>query len=427
MEIEAQDWFACDGLGHGETPAPSVCARVSRRGLLAGISAAALGWAASPAVAQLSIGNGSETDHVLVTIFLRGGADCLNMVVPNGEAAYHRNRPVLAVKDSLPLDNFFGLNRAMGAILPLFREGDLAIVQAVGSGDQTRSHFEAMNTMERGLAGGTEGDSSGWLARHLLATPRSRATPLRAVAISRTMPDALKGATNTIALEELANYRLDVGQGDGESVRRKLADLYSDGKDPLTSAGRETLEVLGTLNRLDPRSYKPSAGAIYPKSDLGSALTQVAFLIKANVGLEVVCLDKGGWDTHYGQNLGGQMTGLLDDLGKCLAAFHQDLGGEMKRVTVTVQTEFGRRVRENQSLGTDHGRASAMFVLGKGIKGGKVLGKWPGMEDSQLDEVGDLRVTTDYRSVLAEVLDNRLGTADISKVFGSAPQPVGMS
>jgi uncharacterized protein (DUF1501 family) len=231
------------------------------------------------------------------------------------------------------------------------------------------------------------------------------------------MPDSLRGATNAIALESLSDYRLDVGDGREEEVRKVLAELYSDGRDPLTSAGRETLEVLGTLNRLDPRHYTPDNGAIYPKSDLARALSQVAFLIKANVGLEVAALDKGGWDTHYGQNIGGQLTGLLDDLAKSLAAFAQDIGSQMSRVTVTVQTEFGRRVRENQSLGTDHGRASAMFVLGRGIRGGKVYAKWPGMEDHQLDSVGDLRVTTDYRSVLAEILSERMGTYDIGRVF----------
>jgi uncharacterized protein (DUF1501 family) len=241
------------------------------------------------------------------------------------------------------------------------------------------------------------------------------------------MPDALRGATNALALDSLNDFRLDTPTEEQEQVRSALADLYSTGKDPLTLAGRETLQVLGQLARLNPASYVPAAGATYPDSDLGRALKQVAFLIKANIGLEIACLDKGGWDTHYGQNLAGLLTGLQDDLAKCIAAFTSDLGQELSRVTVVVQTEFGRRLRENQSLGTDHGRGSVMFLAGGGVKGGKVYGKWPGLEDHQLDPEGDLRVTTDYRAVLSEVLQNRMHTPNVGEVFNQfASTPVGI-
>ena len=413
MEIRREEWWTCDGRGHAEAQAPAVRPAITRRGLITGAALGAVGWlSSSKAIAQMTVGPGKGDGNVLVSIFLRGGADGMNMLVPNGDDGYLRNRPLLGVakKDTLDLDGFFGFNQALAPLVPLYREGKLAMVHACGSLDQTRSHFEAMNAMERGLDGIKEGPVSGWLARHLINTPREKTTPLRAVAFGRTMPDALRGATNALALDSVNDFRLETPKEDQDQMRTALADLYASGKDPLTSAGRETLQVLGQLAKLDPASYAASGGAVYPDSDLGKALKQVAFLIKADIGLEIACLDKGGWDTHYGQNLGGQMTGLQDDLAKCLAAFTLDLGMELSRVTVMVQTEFGRRLRENQSLGTDHGRGSVMFVAGGGVKGGKVYGQWPGLADRQLDEEGDLRVTTDYRDVLSEVLSQRLGS-----------------
>jgi uncharacterized protein (DUF1501 family) len=325
----------------------------------------------------------------------------------------------------LDLDGFFGLNPAMASALPLFREGKMSIVHAIGSGDQTRSHFEAMNTMERGLAAGSQGEASGWLARHLGSTEPSKVSPLRAVAFGGIMPDSLRGATDAIAINGLEDFKLVAA--DEAVMRDALVEMYSEGKDAMSVAGNETLQVLDSLNKLDPQSYKPSNGATYPQSDLGTALKQVALLIRADLGLEIAVLDKGGWDTHVAQGVSaGLLSGLLQDIGAALAAFHADLGGEMSRVTVVVQTEFGRRLQENSGLGTDHGRASVMFLLGGGVRGGKIHTKWPGLEENQLELPGDLRVTTDYRQVLSEVLSKRLGS-DPSKVFaGYQWSPTGL-
>ena len=275
-----RDWFACDGHGHEAVEPTRVVPTVSRRGLIAG---AALGWlSVSKALAQVTVSPQGGARNVLVSIFLRGGADGLNVVVPHGEDAYHRNRPVLRIGrpseagGALDLDGFFGFNPALAPVLPLFKEGKMAVLHAVGSGDQTRSHFEAMNAMERGLDGVNEGPSSGWLARHLIANPRENSTPLRAVAIGRTMPDSLRGATNALALESLLDFRLEVPGGNSEEARHALQDLYGTGSDPLTRAGRETLQVLETLNRLNPSGYQPKG---YPDSDLGKALKQVAILV----------------------------------------------------------------------------------------------------------------------------------------------------
>jgi uncharacterized protein (DUF1501 family) len=207
-----------------------------------------------------------------------------------------------------------------------------------------------------------------------------------------------------------------------------LLDLYKERNDEVAHAGQETLAVLDSLRKIDPQQYKPSNGSIYPDSDLGNGLRQTACLIRADLGLEVASLDRTGWDTHFAQ---GSTVGILplalDDLGKSLAAFATDMGHELARVSVVVMTEFGRRLAENSSLGTDHGRASFMFVMGGGAIGGKVHAKWPGIEDHQLDETGDLRVTTEYRDVLAEVLANRMRNESIPTTFaGYKPNPVGV-
>ncbi|MFI5384915.1 MAG: DUF1501 domain-containing protein [Fimbriimonadales bacterium] len=442
-----KDWFSCDGQGGNGLQAvdpPSTAWKPSprdmtqsRRGFLVGLGLSSLAWAVPrTALSQIAVDPKSARRgrNVVVSIFLRGGADGLNIVVPYAEDAYHRNRPALRllepgeggkVDQVLDLDGFFGFNPALADLLPRYKNGELAIVHAAGSGDQTRSHFEAMNTMERGLASGSAGEASGWLARHLATSEPAKTSPLRAVAFGGTMPDSLRGATDAIAINGLDDFKLITD--DEPEMRAALKDLYGSGKDAMSQAGNETLQVLETLNRLDPKSYKPSNGSAYPKSDLGRALEQVALLIRAEVGLEVAVLDRGGWDTHVAQGVAtGLLSGNLLDLGSSLAAFARDLGVEMSRVTVVVQTEFGRRLLENSGLGTDHGRASVMFVLGGGVRGGKVYTKWPGLEEPQLEPPGDLRVTTDYRQVLSDVLVRSFGS-DPKNVFANfSPTPVGI-
>lgn len=391
--------------------------QISRRGLLATLGFGAAGLlSAKSALAQVVLSEDAK-DHegdIVVNVFLRGGMDGLSAVVPYAEDAYHRARPSLRVRSpkesgdakALDLDGFFGLNPAMAALLPLFKDGKMSFVHAVGSGDQTRSHFEAMNAMERGMYQMRGGLQTGWIARHLAATPRLNQTPLRAVALSATMPDSLRGASHATALDSLTDFRLA-----NPSMREMLTTLYGNGKDVMTQAGRETLDVLDKLAKIDVK-IDPNQ---YPASDLGRALQQVAVLIRSNVGLEVASLEMGGWDTHVAQ--GTFLPGYLKDLATALAAFHADMATEMSRITVIVQTEFGRRVEENTGLGTDHGRASTMFLFGGGVVGGKVFAEWPGLEKTQLDNIGDLKVTTDYRDVLADALTKRVKGSNPSTVF----------
>jgi uncharacterized protein (DUF1501 family) len=284
-----------------------------------------------------------------------------------------------------------------------------------------------MSAMERGAATDHGDEKGGWLARHLLAQPGNSA-PMRAVALTNTMPQSLSGATQAVAVESLAEYRIDVADDRRIETEQALADLYATQDDVFAEGARNTLQALKALRDYSPEKSKPERGAKYPDSALGQGLAQVAYLVRKDVGLEIACLDaadRGGWDTHIGQAV--RFGTLMDDLGGSLAAFHQDLGKEMSRVTLVVQTEFGRRLEENSGYGTDHGRASIMLAMGGGVRGGRVVADWPGLEDEQLEEPGDLRVTTDYRDVLAELLEKRLGSTTTGQVFpGRVPKSVGV-
>ncbi len=443
-----------DATPIGETTIAAAAPDASRRRLLAmGLGTALLAWSGRSALAQISLnphakqneGRARAGGDALVVVFMRGAADGLSLVVPHGDDDYYRARPNIAIarpesgqsggkKDNkaagaaLDLDGFFGLHPGLSPLLPLYKDGSLAIVHAVGSQDQTRSHFEAMLTMERGIASDrdAQGQSSGWVARHLAAAPVRDPSPLRAVAFGNVMPESLRGALDASVLSSLTDFKLALPPtAKGSAVAATLAALYAQGDDPVARAGRATLGVLDTLKQLDPAQYKSANNAAYPQSSLGDGLRQVACLLKARVGLEVACLSSEGpylWDTHVAQNniIGAQ----IGDVGDSLGAFAQDLGKSgLENVTVVAMTEFGRRVGENSGLGTDHGRASVLFTLGGGINGGRVYGKWPGLHDDQLEPPGDLRVTTDYRTVLAEIIARRLAAspAHVASIFPSAP------
>lgn len=408
-----------------------------RQVLLSGISTG-LGWflGKGSALAQIALRpkQAEPQGDVLVCLFLRGGADGLNVVIPYGEDAYYRLRPNLSIpaptdrrrplpERAVALDDLFALHPALRPLYPLYQEGQLAFLHACGSAERSRSHFEAMSAMERGVAEAKEGLSSGWIARHLMSAPRQSNSPLRAVAFSNVLPQSLRGSTDAAVLQTLTDFRLELPKGAQvarpEEIQSALRRLYAGAdREGVQQAARDTLQVLQTLQRIDPEHYRPAHGAVYPDTELGRGLKQVAMLIKARVGLEVACLDRGGWDTHVAQgSVTGWMASNLTDVASSLAAFTQDLGEQMRHVTVVAMTEFGRRVRENSGLGTDHGRASVMLVLGGGVKGGKVYARWAGLERHQLEEPGDLRVTTDYREVLAEIVSRRLRNPHIAKVF----------
>ncbi len=356
---------------------------------------------------------------VLVTIFLRGAMDGVHTVAPYADPAYRKQRPTLALAEPgkaggvVDLDGFFGLHPDLAPLSQLFQDKRLAIVHASGSPDQTLSHFEAMQSMERGVDDGNS-TASGWITRHLTANP-SNQSPVRAVAIGDVLPKSLQGSLSATAVRSLSEFRLQVPKEWPSEFRTALGALYAPEADAAQRSGTVILDLLTRLEKLDPATYKAEHAADYPDTGLGQGLKQVAQLIKADVGLEVAALDLGGWDAHVAQVQ--LMTGLMKELGQSMHAFHADLGDRMSRVTLVAMTEFGRRVHENSGLGTDHGRASAMFLAGGGIKGGKVYGQWPGLATEQLDRDGNLRVTTDFRDILGEVVQRRMRNPRLDQVF----------
>jgi uncharacterized protein (DUF1501 family) len=363
----------------------------------------------------------------LVVVFLRGAADTLNIVVPHGEAGYYARRPTLGIPRpddryaaaklrAIDLDGFFGLHPALGPLLPAWRAGHLAPIHACGAPDESRSHFHAMELMERGVDD-ERGPASGWIGRHLATLDTGNHSPLRAVGLGQLPQRSLTGAVPVSALRSIADFHL---KGDANAVAQMqagLTALYA-GAEPLSVMGKETLGILDTLQALDPLSYAPARGTHYPESEFGLGLRQIAMLVKAEVGLEVAAIDVGGWDTHFAQGGSeGQMAQLLADLGAGLAALHADLLDFADRLTVVTMSEFGRRVQENGSLGTDHGHGSLMLLMGGSVVGGKVHGDWPGVGPEQLVGPGDLAVTTDYRDVLAEVCLKRLNNSALGEIF----------
>jgi len=352
-------------------------------------------------------------DHTLVVIFLRGGADGLNMVVPIEDDEYHRARPTLAISKvkALPLDGFFGLNPVLGPLLPLYREGALCIVHQAGCEESSRSHFKAQDFMEQGGVA-----ASGWLGRYLRYAPNLKTGPLSAIALGKTRPLCLSGAPSSLTMESFDTFDLGDTQG---AFLTELARLYALEKNELGLAGADAITAMDKIQALRTQDYQPAHGAAYPDGHFGHGLRQVAQLVKARVGLEAVSLDLDGWDSHFAA--ASLMNPLMKQLAEGLAAFHGDLGPDMNKVTVVVMTEFGRRVYQNVSFGTDHGRGSVMFVLGNDIQGGRVIHKWKGLESERLEDPGDLAVEYNYRDVLAPVLMRHGGFETMDTVFPDFP------
>ncbi|NOK61472.1 MAG: putative conserved protein, DUF1501 family [Chloroflexi bacterium AL-W] len=368
---------------------------------------------------------------VLVCIFLRGAADGLNIVVPHGEDEYYRLRPGIGIPRpddrgtqghlrTQDLDGFFGIHPSLTPLMPFWEGQELAFVQACGAPDESRSHFQAMELMERGIS--TEnGPASGWIGRHLASLDTNNTSPLRAIGVGERIPRSLQGRIPAAALRSITDFHMD---GDAQSIAQMqsaLVTLYADG--PLIDTGQATLDVLATLESLDPERYRPATGVQYPDDEFGQGLRQVAMLIKAEVGLEVACLDVGDWDTHIAQGGNeGWMAGSLASLAQGMAAFYADIHEYGDQTLVITMSEFGRRVRENGGLGTDHGHGSMMMLLGGGVNGGRVHGDWPGLAADQLVGPGDLAATSDYRDILGEILQKRLNNPQLDEVFpGYAP------
>ncbi len=365
---------------------------------------------------------------ILVAIFQRGAVDGLNVVVPFGEQRYYDLRPSIAIpkpdgtpRSAIDLNGFFGLHPAMAPLKPIFDAQRLAIVDAVGSPDPTRSHFDAQDYMESGTPG-YKGTNDGWMNRALAkeAGPKS---PLRAVSMGANLPRSLRGRNDAIAINNLNEFQIkDIRSSDSfESMYASSVDTM------LHGTGKETFDAIKIMQSLQKQPYAAANGATYPAGRFGQSLQQIARLIKADVGLEVAFTDIGGWDTHVnevGQNPAqGQLANILGGFAGSLAAFYQDLGDRMEDVTLVTMSEFGRTAKENGNRGTDHGHANAMFVMGGDVRGGKVYGDWPGLEPEQLYEGRDLNLTTDFRDVLSELVSHHLGNRNLKAVFPGYENP----
>src|SRR5579872_2448501 len=398
---------------------------ITRRAFLKSGALAVVGTAAIPAfLRRAAFGAevpGSRTRR-LVVIFQRGAADGLNIVIPHAEASYYTMRPSIAIPrgSELDLEGFFGLHPAMAALQPLFRKQRLAIIHAAGSPDHTRSHFDAQDYMESGTPG-VKSTEDGWLNRSLRGLPDDpdKPAPFRALALGPTMPRILSGGEPAVALSSINDFGVG-GRGPAAApLSNTFEAMYAQSVDAvLHGSGQETFEAVKMLKSADPQRYTPAAGANYPRGRFGNSLQQLAQLIKANVGVQIAFADIGGWDHHVNEgSTQGQLANVLRDFSQSLAAFWTDLGNLAEDTVVVTMSEFGRTARENGNRGTDHGHANVMFVLGGPIKGGKVYGRWPGLETSQLYEGRDLALTTDFRQVLGEAVYRHLGNKELEKVF----------
>jgi uncharacterized protein (DUF1501 family) len=396
---------------------------MTRRVFLKNGSLAMVSLGFAPAFVARSARAAEARQKILVAVFQRGAVDGLNMIVPFGERAYYANRPSIAIaKPNAPdgaidLDGFFGLHPRMGALAPLFSRGELAIVHACGSPDETRSHFDAQDYMESGTPG-VKSTRDGWMNRYLHAKEHEQASPFRAVALAPQLPRTLQGAEPALAIGQLAQFGVRAG-GASDAMASSFESEYAQAADALLRpTAHEAFDAVRMLRTADLASLTPANGADYPRSGFGDALRQIAQLIKADVGLEVAFTELGQWDHHANEGAAiGQIANRLDDFARGIAAFNQDLGDRMADVVLVTMSEFGRTLKENGARGTDHGHGNAMLVLGGPVKGGKVYGTWPGLDAEHLWQGRDLAITTDFRDVFAELVSGHLGARDVSQIF----------
>jgi uncharacterized protein (DUF1501 family) len=404
---------------------------LTRRIFLRGSAVAMAGMGAVPAWLARAASVEGKKRKVLVAIFQRGAADGLNIVVPFSEKRYRELRPTLAIAppanangagngNAIDLDGRFALHGAMQPLKDLWDKRQLAIVEATGSPDSSRSHFDAQDYMESGTSSKATGD--GWLNR-ALPPAGAETSPLRAVALGKDVPHTLRGQHEAIAVGDPQQFNM--GNQDAATI---LENMYATSGDAQWGrTGRDAFEAMKLIQSISRGPSNPQNGAQYGQGgELGRSLRQLARLIKADAGVEAAFAEIDGWDHHGNENQ--QLSNLLRQFSSALAAFSQDMGDRMEDIVLVTMSEFGRTVEENGNAGTDHGHGSLMMVLGGPVQGGKVYGKWPGLEKEQLFEGRDLAVTTDYRDVLGELIGGHLGQTDLGAVFpGYRPgDPLGL-
>ncbi|MFZ0806974.1 MAG: DUF1501 domain-containing protein [Candidatus Sulfotelmatobacter sp.] len=397
---------------------------ITRRIFLRNSALAVVGTAAVPSfltrAAFGAVENGGRTKR-LVVIFQRGAADGLNIVVPHAEAQYYAMRPSINIprKSVIDLNGFFGLHPSLASFQPLWQQGHLAIVHASGSPDSTRSHFDAQDFMETGTPG-VKATEDGWLNRSLHGLPATaQNSPFRAIALGPSLPRILSGLEPAVAMNNINDFSVGGRNAKASPAASAFEAMYDHSSDAvLHTTGEETFDAVKMLKSADPGKYTPAASANYPKGRFGDSLRQLAQLIKANLGVRVAFADIGGWDHHVNEGaVDGQLSNVLGDFSQSIAAFWNDLGDLGEDTVIVTMSEFGRTARENGNRGTDHGHANVMFVLGGPVKGGKVYGRWPGLDQSQLYEGRDLALTTDFRQVIGEAVVRHMANKNLTEVF----------
>jgi uncharacterized protein (DUF1501 family) len=354
----------------------------------------------------------------LVQIFLRGGCDTLSLIPPidgPDRAWYEQERPNLKIPitgddQALRLTDMLGMHPAAQPLHQLYQAKKLAVIQATGIPLPTRSHFDAQAFVETGAID-KKGPRDGWLGRFLTQNAPPSKSAVEAVAIGASLPTSLFSFPKTVVVNNLGGYNIGGGKfqrAQSEALRRMYA---SSGSAWLDQTATETLNSIDELEKLKGNDYSPKPGVTYPKAEIGNRLKTLAQILKAGLSPQVISIDMGGWDTHknQGNNGGGTFAKMVEELSQAIAAFYDDTDESKAnsigaKVRMVVMTEFGRRLKENGSGGTDHGHGSFMLVMGEKIRGGRVFGSWPGLANENLFERADLQVTTDYRQVLSEVV-----------------------
>lgn len=397
---------------------------LSRRGFLTGVGAACAAGAIGPVLRpQLALAEGAA--HTLVVVSLDGGLDGISALVPFGDAAYGRDRSTtrLSTGQAIAVDGMFALHRALAPIADLWVDGLVAAIPAVGTVTQSRSHFDEMSVVASGTDG-SQHDGGGWLARHLLTRAGGVASTLHGVSSGPYPALALAGHSGAFHVPDLASAGL-TGWAP-ERLPAATAALSAAYATALPVLARPASVAFDAIDRLAAAAAVPAPGTLYDDHPWADQLRQTAQLIKADVGVEAAVVSFPGWDTHRWQGgADGRLAERLLTLARALAAFVSDLQDRLDRMTLVVLSEFGRRVDENGSGGTDHGTGGLALVLGRGLNGG-VHGAWPGLEAARAAG-GVLPVTTDIRSVLAEVVSGRLGNTALDVVFpGFTPVPLGI-
>jgi uncharacterized protein (DUF1501 family) len=387
----------------------------------------ALGAISAPAwLPKLTFAQEDDASRdLIVQVFLRGGADGLTMCVPHADADYYTARSTLAIPDptslsankAIDLDGFFGLPPALSPLKALYDAGEMAIVHATGFPFVDRSHFDAMTRIELGT-GNLSSVTTGWLARHLLARQLPDAARILAMSPMTNIPLSLQGSPQTVALPDIDAYGFDA-TWDQPTARAPFLDaVYSQADSLIKQSSMAMLDTLSLVGTFQPGYGGPAHGATYPNDDFGRGMEAIARVFKASVGLEVACIDYNGWDHHAGQGpVSGDMATKMTSLANALLAFRTDLDADFDNVTIVVMSEFGRRVAQNGSAGTDHGTGGVMFVLGGNANGGQVITDWPGLDPDNLAENIDLPITIDARDVLAEVLQKRAAATNLAAIF----------